>query len=101
MLLLQSQEQQMFKSAIILVLALWNLHEYIPPVPDPVLGVLFGMFCGLLVVGYMVVVAGQQQRRPVVSRSNYRNPVKRRNPVKQYPASWPLAGQMALQGGAV
>lgn len=85
----------MLKSATILCLLLWNLHEYIPAVPnaDPVLGVLVGMFCGVLVVGYMVVKASQMQPA--------RQPIRRpRQTRRQQHARLPmLAGQMALQGG--
>jgi hypothetical protein len=93
----------MLKSIIIFILILWNLHEYIPPIPDPdpIIGVLFGMFCGLLLVGYMAIKANQVQRQPVASRTSRRTSVsqqpRRLRKLSKYPL---VAGRMALQGGA-
>jgi len=91
----------MLKSITILILAAWNLHEYIPPVPDPLLGALVGMVAGLFLVAYMLIKASQLQPAPQPVRIHRQ--AQRRKPVAQparqrYPANWPLAGQMALQG---
>ena len=82
-----------FVSGGALMASLFNVE---PATLQMIFGIMAGLAMALCAI-YVYVLA--QQAQPVPQRP-VRRPVRRKTTLNRYPAGWPLAGAMALQGGA-
>ena len=71
------------KTLTIIILAAWNITQYLPtpPEPDMILGVFAGLLCGVVVVVAMALMASQAQTHPqpvqVRRKATKRQPVRK------------------------